>query len=239
MEPIAALTLTFALLVVATRAPLMVAPKATLDAFRAFLAKPARVRLLGAGGAALGARLAITAPPAADLHPTASGGLTLLGWYLIAASAWLVVFPRSYQAVAEGFLSIVSDAAVLRVFGTAAVGEYGELASGLRTVSRTAVAWFPTLLVLAVAIVLRIDHPGTEEALSWNPTKSPLSWPGELGGLFALLVEAYIENPLRAGGAAWILPAASGVQLLAAIWSLACPERGPADRVAGTWLVPR
>jgi hypothetical protein len=117
MEPIAALTLAFALLIVATRAPLMVAPKATLDAFRAFLATPARVRLLGAGVGALGAGLAVTAPPAAALHPTASAGLTLLGWYLIAAAAWLVVFPRSYQSVAESFLSIVTDAAVLRVLG--------------------------------------------------------------------------------------------------------------------------
>ena len=65
----------------------------------------------------MGAGLAVTAPAAAPLHPTASAGLTLLGWVLIAGSAWLLVSPRGYQSLVQSFFSSVSDPPVLSVFG--------------------------------------------------------------------------------------------------------------------------
>ena len=117
MEPIAAVTLAVAVVVVATRAPLMVAPNTALDGYRAAIATPARVRLLATGIGALGAGLAVTAPSAAELHPTASSGLALLGWFMIVMSAWLLVSPRGYQSVAQSFLSVVTDPAALRVVG--------------------------------------------------------------------------------------------------------------------------
>lgn len=117
MEPLAAVTLAFALLVIASRAPLMFAPNAVLELYRTLLATLARVRVLGLVTGALGAGFALTAPSAAELHPTASSGLAVLGWVLIVGSAWLLVLPRAYQVVAESLLSAFSDPSVLRVLG--------------------------------------------------------------------------------------------------------------------------
>ena len=122
MEPIAWVTLVVALLVVVTRAPLLAAPKATLDAYRAVIATPTRVRVLSVLIGVLGAGLAATAPAVAVLHPNASAGLGLLGWLWIGGSVFLMLLPRAYQSVAEAFLLAVADETVLRVFGALGTG---------------------------------------------------------------------------------------------------------------------
>lgn len=117
MEPLAGATLALALLVIVTRAPLLVAPEATIGLFRSLIAKRARIRLLGTMCVPLAAALALTAPSAVSAHPTASPALTLLGWWLLAVSFWLLLWPRGYQFVAEGFLDTITDVTVLRVLG--------------------------------------------------------------------------------------------------------------------------
>ncbi len=122
MEPLGWTTLALALLVIVSRAPLLVAPEAAVRVFRSLIAKPARIRLLGTIFVALGAALALTAPSAADSHPTASAGLTLLGWLLLVVSLWQLVWPRGYQFVVEGFLEAFTDMTVLRVIGAMGTG---------------------------------------------------------------------------------------------------------------------
>ena len=117
MEPLACATLALALLVIVSRGALLVAPEAAVRVFRSLIAKPARIRLLGTIFVALGAALALTAPSAADSHPTASAGLVILGWLLLVVSVWLLVWPRGYQFVVEGFLEAFTDMTVLRVVG--------------------------------------------------------------------------------------------------------------------------
>lgn len=128
MEPLAVVTLVFALLVVATRAPLILWPSATLDRYRAAIATPARVRLLGLLIGALGAAFVVTAAGAAEPHPTASQGLEVLGAFLIAGAAWLLAFPASYQLLAETVLDGVRDPTTLRVLGVLATAIGAALA---------------------------------------------------------------------------------------------------------------
>ena len=73
--------------------------------------------MLGVLAAAIGIPLVLGAPRIAELHPNASGGLSLLGWYLTLAAVWLVFYPRGYQTLANSMVSLVSDRSVLRVFG--------------------------------------------------------------------------------------------------------------------------
>ena len=122
MEPLAWATLALALLVIVSRGALLVAPEATVRLLGSLTATPARIRLLGTTFFALGAALALTASSAADSHPNASAGLTLLGWLLLVVSLWQLVWPRGYQFVVEGFLKTFTDTAVLRVLGAMGTG---------------------------------------------------------------------------------------------------------------------
>ena len=122
MEPLACATLALALLVIVSRGALLVAPEATVRVLRSLTATPARIRLFGTIFVALGAALALTAPSAADSHPNASAGLTLLGWLLLVVSLWQLVWPRGYQFVVEGFLETFTDMTVRRVLGARGTG---------------------------------------------------------------------------------------------------------------------
>jgi hypothetical protein len=111
------MTLAVGLLIVATRVPLAVAPKRTLSLFRALIATAGRVRLLAVFVGLLGLGFVATAPAAVATHPKTAGALGLLGWCWIGAFAFLMLFPRGYQALGEGFLLVFSDETTLRVLG--------------------------------------------------------------------------------------------------------------------------
>ena len=128
MEPIAITTLSVAVIVIVSRGALMLAPTATLRAFQSLVAKPSSVRMLGAVLALLGTAWVRTAPGAAALHPTASAGLSLLGWLLLTTSAWLLLWPGSYQLVGTTFLEAIRDTAVVRLLGALGTVAGGALA---------------------------------------------------------------------------------------------------------------
>ena len=46
----------------------------------------------------------------------------VLGWLLLVVSVWLLVWPRGYQFVVEGFLEAFTDMTVLRVIGAMGTG---------------------------------------------------------------------------------------------------------------------
>jgi hypothetical protein len=117
MQPLAWMTLGMGLLIVATRVPLAVAPKRTLALFRALIATAGRVRMLAVFVGLLGLGFVATAPGAVPTHPDAAAVLGVLGWIWIGAGAFLMLFPRAYQALGEGFLAVFSDETTLRVLG--------------------------------------------------------------------------------------------------------------------------
>ena len=117
MESLASLTLLLAVLIIVSRGALLVAPQATVRAFRRLLEYPSRLRLMGLLFALLGVGFVQSAPQAALHQPTASTALTVVGWGILVAAAWLVLWPRGYQRLAEPVLDAVSDSSVLRVLG--------------------------------------------------------------------------------------------------------------------------
>ena len=120
MEPIAVMTLFLGLFVVVSRGALLVAPAASIQAFRMLLERPSWLRLMGALFFLLGLGFVQTAP-AVPQHPVASPALTALGWALLAGAALLLIWPRGYQLLAKLVIDALADGSVLRVIGALGV----------------------------------------------------------------------------------------------------------------------
>jgi len=107
-------------LIIATRGPLIFAPRAMLHVIRGLIATDARLRGIGLVLAVLAA-----APLLLPLGEGAvAGGLYALGWLLAFASLWLLIAPGSYRLVAQGVLDYVDssvDGAIVRILGFVAV----------------------------------------------------------------------------------------------------------------------
>ena len=114
------MTLLLGLFLIVSRGALLVAPEASVAAFRKLLERPSWLRLMGALFFLLGLGFVQTAP-AVPQHPVASPALTALGWALLAASAWLLIWPRGYQLLAEPVIDALGDGSVLRVMGALGV----------------------------------------------------------------------------------------------------------------------
>ena len=100
---------------IATRAPLLFAPKATLRVVDMLLATNTRIRVVGVflGGVALAILGALRGASAG----TALSLLSLLGWIMAFACAFLLVAPRGYRALVVIFLDEMRDGELARVLG--------------------------------------------------------------------------------------------------------------------------
>jgi eukaryotic-like serine/threonine-protein kinase len=130
--------------------------------------------------------------------------------------------------VVEGIFGLFSGVLfrgglLLRGLGMAVVNTDGLPASRLRASFRTLIAWLPVLLN---AIVLYF----------WM-SRQP-SIPADRGfvvrGIGVDLSKGVSEIELL-----WVSSALVALFICGALWSAITPERGPQDRIAGTYLVPR
>ncbi len=121
MEPLAIATALVALLIIASRGPLIVAPTATMDVYRRLLSTLGRIRLLGGLAALLSVSLIVAGGEAQTQHDAVAAGIVGLGWLMIGAAFWLILAPRHYRRVVYGLFDAVSDPTVLRVVGVFAV----------------------------------------------------------------------------------------------------------------------
>ena len=123
-------------------------------------------------------------------------------------------------AISLGYLGILGSLSafafrggfVLRDQGIAVVNRDGSPASRLRTFSRGLLGWSPMILLGLLPSF-------------WNKTLllSPLTAEKTVG----------LSLPL------WLSLFLLAVAILGSIWSIVTPERGPHDRIVGTYLVPR
>ncbi len=121
MAPLAVACVALGLLVIVLRAPLIVAPEATLQAYRKVLASTARTRSVGVVVLTLGLTIAV---PAWGSSRTLVGVLAVLGWLLSFSGALLLVFPSAFRLLADDLLRSMSEAvdeAFLRIIGVIAV----------------------------------------------------------------------------------------------------------------------
>ena len=120
MDPLAILCILIGTLMLATRAPLIFAPNATLRFFRSLTSSDARIRGIGL----LIAPLALTLIVLARDYGPAARLLQALGWIFAAAALWLLASPGSYRRVAHGVIDVVEssvDVAFIRILGLVAV----------------------------------------------------------------------------------------------------------------------
>jgi uncharacterized protein YjeT (DUF2065 family) len=107
-------------LIIVTRGPLILAPRAMLRVIRGLIATDARLRGIGLVLVALAA-----APLLLPLgEGVVAGGLYALGWLFAVASLWLLTAPGSYRLVAQGVLDYVDssvDEAIVRILGFVSV----------------------------------------------------------------------------------------------------------------------
>jgi cytochrome bd-type quinol oxidase subunit 2 len=121
VEPIAVVTALLAVLILAVRGPLVIAPTATLNVYRRWISTPGRIRLMAGVLALLAVPLIVTGRPARVEHGGIAMGIEGLGWFMAAVAAWLLATPRLYQRLAYTIFDAISDPAALRAMGVFAV----------------------------------------------------------------------------------------------------------------------
>ncbi|MBW2244881.1 MAG: hypothetical protein JRH01_23110 [Deltaproteobacteria bacterium] len=121
MEPLAIATAIVALLIIASRGPLIFAPTATLNVYRRWLSTPGRIRLVGSLAALLAVPLIVTGREAQTQHGGIAIGIEGLGWLMMGAALWLVLAPQHYLRIVYAVFDAVSDPTLLRVVGVFAV----------------------------------------------------------------------------------------------------------------------
>ena len=107
MSALACTCVGLGLLMVVTRAPLVVAPEATVAFYRKLLVNDARIRVLGVVFALIGAWIVLGASGASG---TAAVVISGLGWLVIGVSGGLLVLaPGVYRRIAEWSFENLSD----------------------------------------------------------------------------------------------------------------------------------
>ncbi len=107
----------FGVLIIATRAPLIFAPEATLTFYRKVLESLSNIRVLGV--ALVGMGMALVASAESSQGAAASLANTV-GWVIASASLlFLIILPNLYRAAAETVLDMLAD--VARPLGVLAV----------------------------------------------------------------------------------------------------------------------
>jgi hypothetical protein len=117
MGTVSILYILLGVLIIVTRGPLIIAPRATLDFYRRLMSTNAGVRGLGLVTGVLGAVFLLL-----PLGPgNAAGILRGLGWLWVAATVWLLSAPNSYRLLANSFIDTLDDEAIGRILGLFAV----------------------------------------------------------------------------------------------------------------------
>jgi hypothetical protein len=118
-------------------------------------------------------------------------------------------------------------------YGIRVWGADGQRASRLRCLVRGLIVYSPALVTLAcISSVLVVDLSQTAAHKAWGTSSAARYTIGHLiGTLFGL--------PSRSNIGSLLLPLTGALFIAGAVQSLARPERGLADRVARTYLVPR
>lgn len=123
MPELAVLSIALGLLIAVARGPMVVAPRATLAAYRRVLETDVRVRMLGVGLASLGLGLIVFARGS---DAGAARFLFAFGWLLAAIAALFgLILTSLFRRSASSFLDFVDDSvdsAVLRITGVVALG---------------------------------------------------------------------------------------------------------------------
>jgi uncharacterized RDD family membrane protein YckC len=140
-----------------------------------------------------------------------------------------VVFAATFSLMMVSLLSIpalissvlLRGGLVLLRFGLAVVLEDGSPAPRIRTFWRSLVAYTPALLPLPILLTLPIFG-----LLGWL---SGQAVGGETGELVLLAMPWLL----------WLSPLAILAFIVGAVWFVVSPDRGPQDRLARTYLVPR
>jgi hypothetical protein len=117
---LAIVTVLIGLLIVLLRAPLVIAPRATLDGYQRLIQSTPALRGVGAVFGLLGVLLILLTP-----GEGAAPVLIVLGWILALAALWLLASPASYRRLAIGMLDFFrnsADSAVTRGMGLLGVG---------------------------------------------------------------------------------------------------------------------
>lgn len=165
-------------------------------------------------------------------HLACSSFLPLIIALLILASAAVMEAGPGYPlllsfsmiTVLEGLFALFSGVLfrggpLLRELGIVVVDKDGSPASRLRASFRTLTAWLPVLLNAIVLYFWVSGQPSrTGSGLSFGIDPS----------------EGVSEIELI-----WVSSALIVLFICGALWSAITPERGPQDRIAGTYLVPR
>ncbi len=118
MNAIAVVSILFGLLIIATRGPLIFAPEGTIRVFLRLIETPARIRALACVLLLIGL---------ASLGSVSGGGGTLavvievIGWWMLAASGFLLLAPSVYQRLARNIMEAFG-ASALRAIGFLGVG---------------------------------------------------------------------------------------------------------------------
>lgn len=126
MEPLSVICIVLGIAIIVSRGPLILAPDATLDAYRGLIASNTRVRVIGLFLLTLGG-------PTIALTRGGEGGaqiLGLFGWLLTVGGLMLELFPSAYRRLGTSALDFTStsiDSAIVRVLGAIAVGIGGVL----------------------------------------------------------------------------------------------------------------
>jgi hypothetical protein len=123
MPELAVLSIALGLLIAVARGPMVVAPRATLAAYRRVLETDVRVRMLGVGLASLGLGLIVFARGS---DAGAARFLFAFGWLLAAIAALFgLILTSLFRRSASSFLDFVDDSvdsAALRITGVVALG---------------------------------------------------------------------------------------------------------------------
>lgn len=123
MPELGVLSIALGLLIAVARGSMVVAPRATLAAYRRVLETDLRVRMLGVGLASLGLGLIVFARGS---DAGAARFLFAFGWLLAAIAVLLgLILTSTFRRSASSFLDFVDDSvdsAVLRITGVVALG---------------------------------------------------------------------------------------------------------------------
>ena len=115
MTQLALVSVVAGAVIIAVRAPFVLAPAASAVRGRRLIASSARIRVAGVIFAALGLAMILSAHGAAQ---GAAWVISILGWLWMLVSVFLVlIFTSFYQRIALGIMDALDDSAVLRVLG--------------------------------------------------------------------------------------------------------------------------
>jgi hypothetical protein len=102
-------------LIIAVRAPFVLAPEASTGRGRWVVASRTRIRVAGALFAPLGLAMVLAA---SGSDQGAAWVISVVGWFWLLAAVFLLLsFTSLYQRIALGILDALDDPAVMRVLG--------------------------------------------------------------------------------------------------------------------------